>query len=113
MTKSKLLGAAGRFGVRYGQSVKRRIATIEYKQRKKQACPFCSGRAVRLSKGIWQCRRCDKKFAGHTYYLQNLFLGNAQIKKTSKPTAESKSETREAKSLKKEKKSSKQSKSNK
>ncbi len=113
MTKLKLLGSAGRFGVRYGQSVKRRICDIESRQRKKQACPFCSGRAVRLSKGIWQCKKCSKKFAGHAYYLENLFKRSIQIKKESKPKIEAKAEIREAKSLKKAKKTSKQEKNKK
>ena len=71
----KLLGAAGRFGVRYGQLVKRRIASIEKRQRKKQACLFCKGRVKRLSKGIWLCRKCGKKFAGHAYFLDEEYAG--------------------------------------
>jgi len=70
MARTRLLKSAARFGVRYGQSVKRRIAEIEAKQRKKQLCPFCRGKAKRLSKGIWQCKKCEKKFAGHSYYLE-------------------------------------------
>ena len=70
MARTKILKSAGRFGVRYGQSVKRRITAIESIQRKKQACPLCAGRAVRISKGIWSCKKCGKKFAGHAYYLE-------------------------------------------
>jgi len=70
MGKTKIAGSSGRFGVRYGQSARRRTSEIESKQRKKQACIFCPGRAVRLSKGIWQCKKCGKKFAGHAYYLE-------------------------------------------
>ena len=70
MVKTKLVSASGRFGVRYGVSVRRRIADIEAKQRQKQLCIFCGGIAKRLSKGIWLCKRCGKKFAGHTYFLE-------------------------------------------
>jgi large subunit ribosomal protein L37Ae len=70
MTKTKIAGSAGRFGPRYGVSVRRRTASIEAKQRKKQKCPYCGGRIKRLSKGIWLCNKCKKKFAGHTYYLE-------------------------------------------
>ncbi len=70
MSKTKIAGAAGRFGVRYGQHVRRRIAAIESKQRLKQICPLCGGKAKRLSKGIWKCKRCEKKFAGHAYFLE-------------------------------------------
>lgn len=70
MPKTKKAKAAGRFGARYGRRVKTKVADIESKQRKKQQCPFCKGTAKRLSAGIWQCKKCKKKFAGHTYFLK-------------------------------------------
>ena len=87
MVKTKLAGAAGRFGARYGQYVRRRIADIESKQRQKQTCLFCGGRVNRLSKGIWNCRRCSKTFAAHAYFLDKTILKNSEGKpvKKSKP----------------------------
>jgi len=70
MVKTKKVKAAGRFGARYGRRVRTKIAEIETFQRKKQKCIFCNGRARRLSKGIWECDKCGKKFASRTYYLQ-------------------------------------------
>ncbi|MBI2630318.1 50S ribosomal protein L37ae [Candidatus Pacearchaeota archaeon] len=68
--KTKKVKAAGRFGSRYGTLVRKRITLIEAKQRKKQKCPYCSRLGVkRLSKGIWHCLRCGKKFASAAYYL--------------------------------------------
>ena len=69
MPKTKKVKAAGRFGCRYGQRVRRKIADVESNQRKKQDCIFCPGTAKRLSKGIWECNKCKKKFASHTYFL--------------------------------------------
>jgi len=69
MTKTKKVKAAGRFGVKYGRSVRNKISEIESLQRKKQKCIFCDGTAKRLSKGIWKCKKCEKKFAGPTYTL--------------------------------------------
>mgnify|MGYP001611283122 FL=1 len=69
MPKTKKVKAAGRFGSRYGIRVRRKIAQIESIQRQKQKCIFCNGVAKRLSKGIWQCKKCNKKFASHLYYL--------------------------------------------
>jgi large subunit ribosomal protein L37Ae len=69
MVKTKKVKAAGRFGVRYGRRVRRKIAEIETLQRVKQNCIFCNGVAKRLSKGIWLCKKCNKKFASHTYFL--------------------------------------------
>lgn len=69
-TKSKKSKSAGRFGPRYGKTTKNKLVKVEEKQRKKQICPFCNKPgAKRLSKGIWNCKKCDKKFANNTYYL--------------------------------------------
>ncbi len=70
MVKTKKVKAAGRFGARYGRRVRIKIAEIEGLQRKKQNCIFCGKVAKRLSKGIWQCKRCGKKFASHAFYLK-------------------------------------------
>jgi len=70
-TKKKKVKSAGRFGARYGKRVRDKLSSVEAKQRKKQKCPFCERLGVkRLSKGIWQCKKCNKKFASNTYYLE-------------------------------------------
>lgn len=66
--KRKKIGAAGRLGAGYGKP-KQKLIAVEAKQRKKQVCPFCKGRAKRQAKGIWKCSKCGKKFAGGAYYL--------------------------------------------
>jgi large subunit ribosomal protein L37Ae len=69
-SKSKKTKSAGRFGARYGRRVKTELVEIEKKQRVKQKCPFCDKKRIkRLSKGIWQCKKCGKKVASHTYFL--------------------------------------------
>jgi large subunit ribosomal protein L37Ae len=68
--RTKKVKSAGRFRAGYGKRVRERITDIEKKQRKKQKCPFCSKHALkRLSKGIWLCKKCNKKFASNTYYM--------------------------------------------
>ena len=68
--KLKKVKSSGRFGARYGRSVRRKVVDVESKQRVKQKCPYCGKLGVkRLSKGIWKCKKCDKKFASDTYYL--------------------------------------------
>ena len=70
-TKLKKTKSAGRFGAKYGRSVRAKLVKVETKQRKKQECPFCKKLGVkRLSKGIWKCSKCNKKFASDTYYLE-------------------------------------------
>ena len=70
-TKLKKTKSAGRFGARYGKKVRTKLVKVETRQRVKQKCPFCKKLGVkRLSKGIWQCSKCDKKFASDVYYLE-------------------------------------------
>lgn len=70
MVKTKKVRAAGRFGARYGKTVRDRLSAVEDKQRIKQKCPHCNKLGVkRLSKGIWHCPKCNKTFAGNTYYI--------------------------------------------
>ena len=69
-TKSKKSKSAGRFGARYGKKIRAKLVKTEEKQRKKQKCPFCGKLGIkRLSKGIWKCSKCNKKFASDVYYL--------------------------------------------
>ena len=70
-SKSKKTKSAGRFGARYGKRTRDRLVIVERKQRIKQKCPLCGKLGVkRLSKGIWKCPKCDKKFASNAYYLE-------------------------------------------
>ena len=71
MVKTKKIKSAGRFGARYGKRPKARLVQVEQKQRTKQKCPFCKRLgAKRLSKGIWNCLKCNKKFASGVFYLE-------------------------------------------
>jgi len=68
--KRKKIGSAGRFGAGYGK-IKERLVAVEVKQRVKQECPFCKGRAKRKASAIWLCLKCGKKFAGGTFHLKD------------------------------------------
>ena len=70
MTGTKKIGPSGRFGVRYGLTLKQKISAIEKKQKIKYECPSCHKNAVkRLAKGIWVCKKCSHKFTGKAFYL--------------------------------------------
>lgn len=72
MVKTKKIKSAGRFGTRYGKRPKTKLIKVEQKQRVRQKCHFCKRLGVkRLSKGIWNCPKCKKKFASGTFYLDN------------------------------------------
>ncbi|MCX6748433.1 MAG: 50S ribosomal protein L37ae [Candidatus Pacearchaeota archaeon] len=68
--KTKKIKAAGKYRTRSGISVRKKYNAVESKQRKKQICPYCKGRVIRHSKGIWSCKKCGKKFASNAYYIE-------------------------------------------
>lgn len=68
MAKTKKVGVAGKFGPRYGFTLRKRLAEVESKMKQRYPCPSCGAVKVkRISTAIWQCRRCSVKFAGGTY----------------------------------------------
>ncbi|MDO8556652.1 MAG: 50S ribosomal protein L37ae [Nanoarchaeota archaeon] len=63
-------GPAGRFGTRYGASLRKKVQDIEEKLHTQTKCPDCKKERIkRLSNGIWKCMRCNIKFAGNTYEM--------------------------------------------
>ncbi len=68
MGHTKKVGRAGRFGARYGVTLRQRVAKIEANMKVKHKCPSCQTKAVRrVSTGIWNCRKCGHTFTGGAY----------------------------------------------
>jgi len=67
---TKKVGSTGRFGARYGKTVRERLAKLEEKQRAKQYCPYCGKQIKRVSKGVWYCKSCKTRFASSAFYLE-------------------------------------------
>lgn len=68
MGRTKKMGITGRFGTRYGSTLRKRVKSIEDVQKQWHTCPSCkSKRTKRISIGIWECRFCNYKFAGGAY----------------------------------------------
>jgi len=69
MTKKGKVGPAGRFGPRYGRTIRAAVSKIEVGEKKRHICPKCNMPYVkRVSSGIWQCKKCGTKFAGLAYF---------------------------------------------
>tara|TARA_Y100000310_G_scaffold323580_1_gene384193 strand:+ start:1169 stop:1399 length:231 start_codon:yes stop_codon:yes gene_type:complete len=73
MARTKKVKSAGRFRTGYGLRVRKRLKKVEDRQHEKQICPFCQKKGVkRKSKGIWHCKKCKKKFASGTFYIEKI-----------------------------------------
>lgn len=66
MGRTKSVGITGKYGARYGSTLRKRVRMIEERRRKAYRCPKCYtlGRMIRISIGIWKCRKCGYTFAG-------------------------------------------------
>lgn len=69
MGRTKVVGIAGRFGPRYGSSVRKKWRDIVLRKYQLYYCPFCGLRAKmrRISVGVWSCSKCGKVFTGGAY----------------------------------------------
>ena len=66
--RTKKVGICGKYGLRYGASLRKTIRKIEISQRKKYPCPFCGNTSVkRTVVGVWTCMKCQKSTSGGAY----------------------------------------------
>ncbi|KAL2108559.1 hypothetical protein VUR80DRAFT_3643 [Thermomyces stellatus] len=71
MTKhTKKVGIVGKYGTRYGASLRKVVKRLEVTQHARYTCTFCGRNAVRRqSWGIWHCHGCRKTMSGGAYTL--------------------------------------------
>ena len=63
--RTQKVGAAARYGARYGVSVRRNAAKVLRKKNRKYTCPVCQyPKVTRDAVGIWSCGKCGHSFAG-------------------------------------------------
>ena len=69
MSKGTLkVGITGKYGARYGSTLRKRMKPFEESQHAKYECTACGKMAVkRVVVGVWQCRICKHKYAGAAY----------------------------------------------
>jgi len=66
--RTKKVGAGGRFGARYGSTVRKQYVKVLSEMKKAHRCPQCGNESVRRqSVGLWNCRKCGFTFTGGAY----------------------------------------------
>ncbi|RBQ93582.1 hypothetical protein VDGD_10228 [Verticillium dahliae] len=64
------VGVTGKYGTRYGASLRKQVKKMEISQHAKYTCTFCGKPTVkRHSTGIWNCHSCRKTVAGGAYVV--------------------------------------------
>jgi large subunit ribosomal protein L37Ae len=71
MTKrTKKVGVTGKYGTRYGASLRKQVKKMEITQHAKYTCTFCGKVTVkRQATGIWDCKSCKRTVAGGAYVV--------------------------------------------
>ncbi|KAM5327050.1 large ribosomal subunit protein eL43 isoform 1-T1 [Glossophaga mutica] len=71
--RTKKVGIVGKYGTRYGASLRKMVKKIEISQHAKYTCSFCGKGKIgcllqtkmkRRAVGIWHCGSCMKTVAG-------------------------------------------------
>merc|ERR1711976_337977 len=66
--RTKKVGIVGKYGTRYGASLRKDIKKMEVSQHSKYTCSFCGKENMkRRAAGIWGCKSCRKVVAGGAY----------------------------------------------
>jgi len=73
--RTKKVGITGKYGTRYGSTIRKIVKKFQIQQRASYICPVC-GKVIwlfiksavrRVAAGIWKCRGCKTTFAGGAY----------------------------------------------
>lgn len=68
--RTKKVGITGKYGTRYGATLRKLLRKIEVSQHASYNCSFCGkDRVKRVATGIWKCSACGKTQAGGAYSL--------------------------------------------
>uniref|UniRef100_A0A8D1GVU3 Ribosomal protein L37a n=1 Tax=Sus scrofa TaxID=9823 RepID=A0A8D1GVU3_PIG len=77
--RTKKVGIVGKYGTRYGASLRKMVKKIEISQHAKYTCSFCGKTKMkRRAVGIWHCGSCMKTVAGGAWTYNLCDLGGVR-----------------------------------
>merc|ERR1712227_139781 len=67
---TKKVGVVGKYGTRYGASLRKQVKKYEVTQHGRYTCQFCGKDCVkREAVGIWTCKACRKTVTGGAWVV--------------------------------------------
>merc|ERR1711970_1164338 len=82
--RTKKVGITGKYGTRYGASLRKVVKKMEVTQHKKYVSPFCGATSLkREAVGIWTCSKTGRKVAGGAWepHTQNYVVVSMGLKR--------------------------------
>merc|ERR1712244_184270 len=82
--RTRKVGITGKYGTRYGASLRKVVKKMEVTQHKKYVSPFCGATSLkREAVGIWTCSKTGRKVAGGAWepHTQNYVVVNMGLKR--------------------------------
>eukprot|EP01105_Mastigella_eilhardi_P005816 TRINITY_DN17522_c0_g1_i1.p1 TRINITY_DN17522_c0_g1~~TRINITY_DN17522_c0_g1_i1.p1 ORF type:complete len:102 (+),score=18.96 TRINITY_DN17522_c0_g1_i1:26-307(+) len=77
--RTKKVGIVGKYGTRYGASLRKQVKKIEVAQHARYTCLFCGKDTVRRSAvGIWKCSACRRTVAGGAFIFSTTAAATAR-----------------------------------
>ena len=68
--RTKKAGVVGKYGTRYGASLRKVVKKMEISQHARYNCVFCGKTSMKRSAvGIWNCKACHKTTAGGAWVV--------------------------------------------
>lgn len=68
--RTKKAGIVGKYGTRYGSTLRKIVKKMEVSQHSVYLCAFCGKQSVkRRAAGVWDCGSCKRVMAGGAYTL--------------------------------------------
>ncbi|GAB6030593.1 60S ribosomal protein L37A [Chamberlinius hualienensis] len=77
--RTKKVGVVGKYGTRYGASLRKMVKKMEITQHGKYTCTFCGKETMkRKVVGIWTCKACRKTVAGGAWVYSTTAAATAR-----------------------------------
>merc|ERR1739840_37302 len=72
-------GIVGKYGTRYGASLRKMVKKMEVTQHMRHTCTFCGKESMKRSAtGLWKCKPCRRTVAGGAYNYSTVAAANVR-----------------------------------